>query len=76
MDRVEAQRRLINLENTLVVRSLAFSPVRDPAVEQARFPNLIATYWGLVDHNVCKEVSPPRVPAPDARVDTESLMSS
>jgi hypothetical protein len=53
MDRVEAQRRLINLENSLVARSLAFSPLRDPAVEQARFPNLIATYWGLVDHNGC-----------------------
>ena len=51
MDRVEAQRRLINLEGALLARSLAFSPLRDPAVEQARFPNLVATYWGLVDRN-------------------------
>jgi hypothetical protein len=27
--------------------------VRDPAVEQARFPNMVATYWGLVDRNGC-----------------------
>jgi integrase len=26
-----------------------------------------ALRWGLVDHNVCKEVSPPRVPAPEIR---------
>ena len=27
----------------------------------------MAVRWGLVDHNVCKEVSPPRVPAPVVR---------
>ena len=26
-----------------------------------------AVRWGLIDHNVCKEVSPPRVPAPEIR---------
>src|SRR5215211_6877545 len=26
-----------------------------------------AVWWRLVDHNVCKEVSPPRVPAPEIR---------
>src|SRR5437764_851428 len=51
MDRVEAHRRLINLENALLGRSLAFSPVRDPTVEQARFPNLVALYWAMIDHN-------------------------
>ena len=51
MDRIEAQRRLINLENALLTRSLAFSPLRDPAVEQAKFPSLVASYWGLVDRN-------------------------
>src|SRR5919199_607427 len=51
MDRIEAHRRLINLEGALLGRSLAFSPVRDPTVEQARFPNLVARYWSLVDHN-------------------------
>lgn len=53
MDRVEAQRRLINLEGSLLGRSLAFSPLRDPAVESARFPSLVATFWSLVDHNGC-----------------------
>ncbi|MCC7103789.1 MAG: hypothetical protein IT307_01485 [Chloroflexi bacterium] len=53
MDQVEARRRLINLENTLARLSLTFSSVRDPAVEQARFPNMVATYWGLVDRNGC-----------------------
>ena len=51
MDRIEAQRRLINLENALLTRSLAFSPLREPAVEEAKFPNLVGTYWGLVDSN-------------------------
>src|SRR5205823_3483388 len=53
MDRIEAQRRLLNLEAALVARSLAFSDVRDPAVEQARFPSMVAIYWGLVDGNGC-----------------------
>jgi hypothetical protein len=53
LDRLEAQRRLINLEGTLQGCSLAFSPVRDPAVEQAKFPSLVALYWSLVDHNGC-----------------------
>jgi integrase len=26
-----------------------------------------ALRWGVIDHNVCKEVSPPRVPAPEIR---------
>ena len=26
-----------------------------------------ALRWGLIDHNVCREVSPPRVPAPEIR---------
>ena len=26
-----------------------------------------ALRWRLIDHNVCKEVSPPRVPAPEIR---------
>ena len=26
-----------------------------------------AVRWRLIDHNVCKEVSPPRVPAPEIR---------
>jgi hypothetical protein len=51
MDRVEAHRRLINLEGALLGRSLAFSPVRDPTVEQARFPNLVARYSAMIDHN-------------------------
>jgi hypothetical protein len=53
LDRAEAQRRLINLEAALGARSLAFSPVRDPAAEQARFPGMVAIYWGLVDGNGC-----------------------
>ena len=51
MDRIEAQRRLIILKGALLGRSLPFSPPRAPAVEEARFPNLVALYWGLVDHN-------------------------
>jgi hypothetical protein len=53
MDRLEAQRRLLNLEAALGARSLSFSDVRDPAVEQARFPGMVAIYWGLVDGNGC-----------------------
>jgi hypothetical protein len=29
---------------------LTFSPVRDPAVEETKFPNLVALYRGLDDH--------------------------
>jgi hypothetical protein len=53
MDRVEGQRRLINLEGSLGARSLAFNPARDPMVEQAKFPGMVALYWGLVDGNGC-----------------------
>src|SRR5919201_4760495 len=53
MDRIEEQRRLINLEAALVSRSLTFSSVRDPVVEEARFPSMVAIYWGLVDGNGC-----------------------
>jgi hypothetical protein len=49
MDRVDAQRRLINLEGALLTRSPARSPVRDPSVKGARFPNLVATYWAMID---------------------------
>jgi hypothetical protein len=44
---LEAQRRLLNLEATLLSRPLAFSPERDSEVEQARFPNMVSLYWGL-----------------------------
>jgi hypothetical protein len=48
MDAIEARTRRMYLELALPDYPLAFDPLRDPAVERARFPALIGLYWGLV----------------------------
>jgi integrase len=53
-----------------------YSQKRDAGLSAARVRRIhgvlssalnLALRWRLIDHNVCKEVSPPRVPAPEIR---------
>jgi hypothetical protein len=49
MNRAEAQFHRQELERILPSYPLAFSPLRDRAVEQAQFPSMVEIYWSLVD---------------------------
>lgn len=49
MNRAAAHFHRLELERVLPIYPLAFSPLRERAVEQAQFPSMVEIYWELVD---------------------------